>query len=359
MNIVTGTHSWLRFAVFGVGGVYRLDRGGGALVFVFGAPSDVETSERIPPARRSAVAGPGTRARRARVLVIDNYDSFVYNLVQYLGELGAEPVVHRHDAVDARRARSPSSPTRCSCRPARVGPEDAGVSNDAIRALRRRGRARARRVPRSPVHRPALRRRRRARAARDARQDVEITPRRQGRVRRRAEPVHRDPLPLARRRARHGARRARGDGRERGRPRDGPAPPRAPDRGRAVPPRVDPHRVGPRPPRATSSALAPRLDCSRSRRYGELGAGRRSHGGRPSCDERRERVGVELADAAPARQRSAPSPGRAAAGSCPRTAPAGDGASSASAPRVAHRRRSGHAAQRGLAGPAQRARRRP
>ena len=34
----------------------------------------------------------------ARVLVIDNYDSFVYNLVQYLGELGAEPVVHRSDA---------------------------------------------------------------------------------------------------------------------------------------------------------------------------------------------------------------------------------------------------------------------
>ncbi len=31
------------------------------------------------------------------MLVIDNYDSFVYNLVQYLGELGAEPVVHRHD----------------------------------------------------------------------------------------------------------------------------------------------------------------------------------------------------------------------------------------------------------------------
>ena len=33
------------------------------------------------------------------MLVIDNYDSFVYNLVQYLGELGAEPVVHRHDAL--------------------------------------------------------------------------------------------------------------------------------------------------------------------------------------------------------------------------------------------------------------------
>ena len=34
-----------------------------------------------------------------RVLVVDNYDSFVYNLVQYLGELGADPIVRRHDAV--------------------------------------------------------------------------------------------------------------------------------------------------------------------------------------------------------------------------------------------------------------------
>ena len=45
------------------------------------------------------------------MLVIDNYDSFVYNLVQYLGELGAEPVVHRHDAVslDEMRALEPDA----------------------------------------------------------------------------------------------------------------------------------------------------------------------------------------------------------------------------------------------------------
>jgi anthranilate/para-aminobenzoate synthase component II len=41
-----------------------------------------------------------------RVLVIDNYDSFVYNLVQYLGELGAEPVVHRNDAVTLEQLRA-------------------------------------------------------------------------------------------------------------------------------------------------------------------------------------------------------------------------------------------------------------
>ena len=34
-----------------------------------------------------------------RILVVDNYDSFVYNLVQYLGELGADPIVHRHDEI--------------------------------------------------------------------------------------------------------------------------------------------------------------------------------------------------------------------------------------------------------------------
>ena len=67
----------------------------------------------------------------ARVLVIDNYDSFVYNLVQYLGELGAEPIVHRHDAmsVDALRALAPDA-VLISPGPGR--PEDAGVSIEAI-----------------------------------------------------------------------------------------------------------------------------------------------------------------------------------------------------------------------------------
>ncbi len=70
----------------------------------------------------------------SRVLVIDNYDSFVYNLVQYLGELGAEPIVHRHDAmsVDALRALAPDA-VLISPGPGR--PEDAGVSIDAIGAF--------------------------------------------------------------------------------------------------------------------------------------------------------------------------------------------------------------------------------
>ena len=41
-----------------------------------------------------------------RVLVIDNYDSFTFNLVQYLGELGADPVVVRNDVMTPDEARS-------------------------------------------------------------------------------------------------------------------------------------------------------------------------------------------------------------------------------------------------------------
>ena len=68
----------------------------------------------------------------ARVLVIDNYDSFVYNLVQYLGELGADPVVHRHDALGLD-ALVELAPDAVLVSPGPGRPEDAGVSNDAIR----------------------------------------------------------------------------------------------------------------------------------------------------------------------------------------------------------------------------------
>jgi anthranilate synthase component II len=66
-----------------------------------------------------------------RVLVIDNYDSFVYNLVQYLGELGAEPIVHRHDAIDLAGAAA-IDPDAVLISPGPGRPEDAGLSNDAI-----------------------------------------------------------------------------------------------------------------------------------------------------------------------------------------------------------------------------------
>jgi anthranilate synthase/aminodeoxychorismate synthase-like glutamine amidotransferase len=67
----------------------------------------------------------------ARILVIDNYDSFVYNLVQYLGELGAEPIVYRNDAIDLARVTA-LGPDGILISPGPGRPEDAGVSNQLI-----------------------------------------------------------------------------------------------------------------------------------------------------------------------------------------------------------------------------------
>ena len=69
-----------------------------------------------------------------RVLVIDNYDSFVYNLVQYLGELGAEPIVHRNDALSVDDAAALDvDAVLLSPGPGR--PEDAGIMPELIRRL--------------------------------------------------------------------------------------------------------------------------------------------------------------------------------------------------------------------------------
>ncbi len=69
-----------------------------------------------------------------RVVVLDNYDSFVYNLVQYLGELGAEPVVVRNDQVDLAGLRT-LSPDALLVSPGPGRPEAAGVSSEAIAEL--------------------------------------------------------------------------------------------------------------------------------------------------------------------------------------------------------------------------------
>jgi anthranilate synthase/aminodeoxychorismate synthase-like glutamine amidotransferase len=63
--------------------------------------------------------------------VIDNYDSFVYNLVQYLGELGAEPVVVRNDEFDVAGLQA-FAPDLLLVSPGPGRPEDAGVSSAAI-----------------------------------------------------------------------------------------------------------------------------------------------------------------------------------------------------------------------------------
>ena len=72
------------------------------------------------------------------MLVVDNYDSFVYNLVQYLGELGAEPVVHRHDQVTLAELRD-LAPDAVLVSPGPGRPENAGVSNDVISEFAARG----------------------------------------------------------------------------------------------------------------------------------------------------------------------------------------------------------------------------
>ena len=66
--------------------------------------------------------------------MIDNYDSFVYNLVQYLGELGAEPEVHRNDELSLPEIIA-LSPDAVLISPGPGVPADAGVSNDVIRAF--------------------------------------------------------------------------------------------------------------------------------------------------------------------------------------------------------------------------------
>ena len=66
-----------------------------------------------------------------RILVVDNYDSFVYNLVQYLGELGATPVVHRHDGVSLDEMID-LRPDALLISPGPGRPEGAGLSNAAI-----------------------------------------------------------------------------------------------------------------------------------------------------------------------------------------------------------------------------------
>ena len=68
------------------------------------------------------------------ILVIDNYDSFTYNIVQELGELGAELLVHRNDKITVDEV-SALRPERIVISPGPGFPVDAGVSLDIIREL--------------------------------------------------------------------------------------------------------------------------------------------------------------------------------------------------------------------------------
>ena len=67
-----------------------------------------------------------------KVLLVDNYDSFTYNLAQYLGELGHAPIVHRNDEIGLDVVNA-LAPDRIVISPGPGRPEDAGISVDVIR----------------------------------------------------------------------------------------------------------------------------------------------------------------------------------------------------------------------------------
>src|SRR5690606_24286647 len=98
-----------------------------------------------PPAspRRALLHGGRTRTFRGSVteaanpagpmvLVIDNYDSFTWNLVQLLGDLGAEPVVRRNDELDLDGIAA-LAPERIVISPGPCTPAEAGISVDCVR----------------------------------------------------------------------------------------------------------------------------------------------------------------------------------------------------------------------------------
>ena len=69
-----------------------------------------------------------------RVLILDNYDSFTYNLAQYIGELGGDPIVFRNDALSVEDARG-LAPDRLVISPGPGRPEDAGLSIEYMQQL--------------------------------------------------------------------------------------------------------------------------------------------------------------------------------------------------------------------------------
>ena len=116
------------------------------------------------------------------LLMIDNYDSFTFNLVQYLGELGVDVRVYRNDEISLEQVAE-LAPERIVISPGPCTPNEAGISVPLIRELRR-ARAHPGGLPRPPVHRPGLRRQHREGAGGDARQDLTHPSRRAGCLRR-------------------------------------------------------------------------------------------------------------------------------------------------------------------------------
>ena len=186
------------------------------------------------------------------ILVIDNYDSFTYNLVQYLGELGADVRVRRNDQVTLGEIEA-MAPEQIVISPGPGRPENAGITTDVIRRF----------GPTTPILGVCLGHQAigmvyggivcRAQCA-DARQDVDRRARRQGRVRRDHRAVSGRALSLAGHRGRQRAWRARSRRAHAGGRHDhGGAASRVSGARRAVPSRVGADRGG-----AADSAELPR-----------------------------------------------------------------------------------------------------
>jgi anthranilate synthase/aminodeoxychorismate synthase-like glutamine amidotransferase len=80
------------------------------------------------------------------VFVLDNYDSFTYNLVQYMGELGAEMVIRRNDELTPKEVEA-LRPERILISPGPCTPQDAGISMELIKHFAALGEAGGRKVP--------------------------------------------------------------------------------------------------------------------------------------------------------------------------------------------------------------------
>jgi len=95
-------------------------------------PASTPADPGVP--RRIGGYGDHTYILRAMLLVIDNYDSFTFNLVQFLGDLGADPVVVRNDEKTVDELRE-MAPERIVVSPGPCTPREAGVSIDVFRML--------------------------------------------------------------------------------------------------------------------------------------------------------------------------------------------------------------------------------
>jgi anthranilate synthase/aminodeoxychorismate synthase-like glutamine amidotransferase len=80
------------------------------------------------------------------VFVLDNYDSFTYNLVQYMGELGAEMIIRRNDELTPEAVEK-LRPERILISPGPCTPQDAGISMELIRHFAKLGETGGRKVP--------------------------------------------------------------------------------------------------------------------------------------------------------------------------------------------------------------------